>query len=100
MDLNLELYRSILHLPPWERRERMGHLPQSELDRVTAIIRREKKAQRLEESIAGRDLVEVALADPSEITKYTQLQYTLLGRTIYSDDEARMVKRITNNVAD
>ncbi|RSL49922.1 hypothetical protein CEP51_015419 [Fusarium floridanum] len=100
MDPNLELYRSILHLPPWERRERMGHLPQSELDRVTAIIRREKKAQRLEESIAGRDLVEVALADPSEITKYTQLQYTLLGRTIYSDDEARMVKRITNNVAD
>ncbi|KAJ3466402.1 hypothetical protein MRS44_007060 [Fusarium solani] len=100
MDPNLELYRSILHLPPWERRERMGHLPESELDRVTAIIRREKKAQRLEESIAGRDLVEVALTDLSEITKDTQLQYTLLGRTIYSDDEARMVKRITNNVAD
>ncbi|KAM6521729.1 hypothetical protein FSOLCH5_006482 [Fusarium solani] len=100
MDPNLDLYRSILHLPPWERRERMGHLPESELDRVTAIIRREKKAQRLEESIAGRDLVEVALTDLSEITKDTQLQYTLLGRTIYSDDEARMVKRITNNVAD
>ncbi|RTE69239.1 hypothetical protein BHE90_016380 [Fusarium euwallaceae] len=87
MDPNLELYRSILRLPPWERRERMGHLLESELDKVTAIIRREKKAQRLEESIAGRDLVEVALTDLSKITKDTQLQYTLLGRTIYSDDD-------------
>ncbi|EEU39975.1 uncharacterized protein NECHADRAFT_79744 [Fusarium vanettenii 77-13-4] len=100
MDPNLELYRSILHLPPWERRERMGHLPRSELDRVRAIIERENDAQRLEKSIAGRDLVQVALTDPSEITKDTQLQYTLLGRTIYSRDEARMVKRITNNAAD
>lgn len=100
MDPNLELYRSISHLPSQERRERMGHLPESERHRVTAIIQREKDAQRLEESIAGRDLVEVALNDPSEVTKDTQLQYTLLGRTICSGDEARMVKRITNNVAD
>ncbi|KAI8721471.1 hypothetical protein NCS52_00594700 [Fusarium sp. LHS14.1] len=78
----------------------MGHLPESELHRVTAIIEREKKAQRLEESIAGRDLVEVALTDSSEITKDTQLQHTLLGRTIYSRDEDMMVKRITNNAAD
>ncbi|KIL89255.1 hypothetical protein FAVG1_07649 [Fusarium avenaceum] len=100
MDPNLDLYKSLLHLPPWEQDERMAHLPQEELGRIREIIRTEKNAQRLKESIAGRDLVQVALADPSEITKDTQLQYTLLGRTIYSRDERVMVKRITNNIAD
>ncbi|KAF4446145.1 hypothetical protein FALBO_17103 [Fusarium albosuccineum] len=100
MDPNLELYRSILHLPPWERRERMRHLPESERDRVRTIARREDDAQRLEQSIAGRDFVQVALIDPSEIIQDTQLKYTLLGRTIHSRDEDMMVKRITNNVAD
>lgn len=100
MDPNLDLYKSLLHLPPREQHERMAHLPQEELGRIREIIRTEKNAQRLKESIAGRDLVQVALADPSEITKDTQLQYTLLGRTTYSRDEQVMVKRITNNIAD
>ncbi|KAJ4307523.1 hypothetical protein N0V84_012672 [Fusarium piperis] len=99
MDPNLELYRSILHLPPWERRERMGHLPRSEFNRVRAIIRRENDAQRLEESIAGQDLVQLTLADPSKIIEHTQLKHTLLGRTINSRDEDMMVKRLTNTVA-
>jgi hypothetical protein len=100
MDPNLELYKSLLHLPPWERRERMAHLPQEELGRIREIIRTEKDAQRLEESIAGRDLIQVALTNPADIIKDTQLQYTLLGRTIDSRDEKMMVERITNNVAD
>ncbi|KAM5345866.1 hypothetical protein ACJ41O_011727 [Fusarium nematophilum] len=99
MDPNLELYRSLLHLPPWECRERMGHLPRSELTRVEAIIREEEAAQRLEEAIAGRDLVQVALADPSEIIRDTRLQYIVLGRTLSSRDEGMMVKRIANNGA-
>ncbi|KAF4333319.1 hypothetical protein FBEOM_12873 [Fusarium beomiforme] len=99
MDPNLGLYRSILHLSPWERREQMGHLPRSELNRVTAIVEREEDAQKLEKSIAGRDLIQVALNDPSEIIKDEQLKYTLLGRTIYPDDEISMIRRITNNAA-
>ncbi|KAM0190084.1 hypothetical protein ACHAPA_011083 [Fusarium lateritium] len=99
MDPNLELYRSLLHLPPWECRERMGHLPRSEVNRVTTIIEEEDRAKRLQESIAGRDLVQVALANPSEIIQDTRLLHVLLGRTIHSDDQDGMVKRITNNVA-
>lgn len=64
------------------------------------IVEREYHAQRLRESIVGRDLVQMALTDPYEIIEDTQLKYTLLGRTIYSDDEHTMVKRITNNIAE
>jgi hypothetical protein len=99
MDPNLELYRSLLHLPPWERREQMGHLPRSELNRVRTVIEEEDRAKRLQESIAGRDLVQVALANPSEIIQDSQLQDTLLGRNIHRDDQDGMVKRITNKVA-
>lgn len=98
MDSTLVFYRSILHLPPWERRERMEHLPESECDRVRMIVEREDATRRLEEAIAGRDLVQVALADPSEITGNLQLKFTLLGRTIFSNDEDSMVARITNNI--
>ena len=77
----------------------MQHLPESECDRVRGIIEREDDARILEEAIAGRDLVEVALADPSEIIGDIQLKQTLLGRTIYSVDENMMVERITNSVA-
>lgn len=100
MDPNLELYRSLLHLPPWELHERMGHLPREEFWRVRAIIREENYAQKLEEFIAGRDLIQVALTDPSGIMKHERLTYTLLGRTNNYRDEKMMVKRITNNDAD
>ncbi|KAM0244011.1 hypothetical protein ACHAP5_006675 [Fusarium lateritium] len=99
MDPNLELYRSILHLGSTDRRQRMQHLPQSERDRVRIIVERENRAERLEGKIAGRDLVQVALADPSEIKEHLQLKYALLGRTTYQYDENRMVKRITDGVA-
>ncbi|KAI6773017.1 hypothetical protein HG530_003975 [Fusarium avenaceum] len=97
MDPNLELYRSILHLSPMERRQRMQHLPQPEHNRVRIIIERENHAERLQEKIAGRDIVQMALTDPSEIT--TQLKYALLGRTTYQYDENKMVERIANDVA-
>jgi hypothetical protein len=100
MDPNLELYKSLLHLPPWERRTRMEHLTEKQFDRIKEIIRTEEDAQRQEEFIAGRDLVQVALTDPSGIIEDEQLQYTLLGRTLNSHDEDIMVKRITNNDAD
>jgi hypothetical protein len=78
----------------------MAHLPQEELGRIREIIRTEKDAQRLEESIAGWDLVQVALINPADIIKDTQLQYTLLGRTLDTHNEDIMVQRITNNDAD
>ncbi|KAI1070407.1 hypothetical protein LB507_010230, partial [Fusarium sp. FIESC RH6] len=99
MDPNLDFYRSILHLPPWERRERMQHLSKSECDRVRTTVEREDDARMLEEAIAGRDLVEVALTDPSEIIGDMQLKQTLLGQTIYSADENTMVERITEGKA-
>ncbi|KAK6714549.1 hypothetical protein SNK04_005489 [Fusarium graminearum] len=77
----------------------MAHLPESEYDRVWSIIKREKDVQELKEAIAGRDLVQLALTNPSEIIENTQLKYTLLGRTIHYADEASMVTRITDDVA-
>ncbi|EKJ74238.1 hypothetical protein NXS19_005905 [Fusarium pseudograminearum] len=99
MDPNLELYRSVLDLPPSERRERLRHLPQAEQARVWMIVDREVKAQRLEELVAGRDLVQLALTNPSEIITNMRLKYTLLGRSIYPHDENMMVTRIANDVA-
>lgn len=113
MDPNLELYRSLLHLPSWEVRERMGHLPQEELSRIKKIIgkeelareqeekaqRREEDAKRREEFIAGRDLAEVTLTDPSRVMEDKELLYPLLGRTLSSHNEELMIKRITNDNA-
>ncbi|KAJ4044798.1 hypothetical protein NW761_008285 [Fusarium oxysporum] len=99
MDPNLELYKSVLHLGVADRRQRLQHLPRSELSRLHIIVTREKQAQRLEELIAGRDLVQLALTDPSEVIECTPLKYALLGRTTYSYDEDEMVSRITNNIA-
>ncbi|KAF5699710.1 hypothetical protein FMUND_14671 [Fusarium mundagurra] len=99
MDPNLEFYRSILHLSPWERRKRMQHLSESERDRVRIIIQREEDAQRLEELIAGRDLVQVALADPEYIKGYESLKNIVLGRTNWPLDNNAMIRRITNDVA-
>ncbi|KAH7203399.1 hypothetical protein BKA60DRAFT_600477 [Fusarium oxysporum] len=90
MDPNLELYRSVLNLPLAERRERLRHLSQSERSRVWMIVDREQKIQMLEELIAGRDLVQVALNNPSEIISNMRLKYTLLGRSIYPYDENMM----------
>ncbi|RBR13742.1 hypothetical protein FVER53590_13542 [Fusarium verticillioides] len=100
MDPNLELYRSILHLTPYQRRDRMAHLPRSEVIRVETIVQDEDDAKRLEETIAGRDLVQVALANPSEIKEDGQLKNIVLGRTNRLEDENEMVRRITDNVAD
>src|SRR6478752_4602662 len=100
MDPNLELYRSLLHLNPYQRRDRMAHLPRSEVIRVETIIQDEDNAKRLEETIAGRDLVQVALANPSEIKEDGQLKNIVLGRANRLEDENKMVRRITNNVAD
>ncbi|RGP69884.1 hypothetical protein FLONG3_7639 [Fusarium longipes] len=99
MDPNLELYRSLMHLTSTERDRRLEHLPPEEYTRVEVIIEREQEAQKLEDLIAGRDLVQVALNNPSEIKAYLELRYALLGRTTYRRDEARMVERITNDVA-
>ncbi|CZR49111.1 hypothetical protein LB506_011502 [Fusarium annulatum] len=99
MDPNLELYRSALDLPLSERKDRLRHLSQAERARVWMIVDREKKLQSLEELIAGRDLVQVALNNPSEIISNMRLEYTLLGRSIYPSDENMMVKRVTNDVA-
>ncbi|KAH7150844.1 hypothetical protein DER46DRAFT_628770 [Fusarium sp. MPI-SDFR-AT-0072] len=90
MDPNLELYRSVLDLPLSERRECLRHLSQSERSRVWMIVDREQKIEMLEELIAGRDLVQVALNNPSEIISNMRLKYTLLGRSIYPYDENMM----------
>ncbi|KAF5251045.1 hypothetical protein FANTH_3806 [Fusarium anthophilum] len=94
MDPNLELYRSLLGLGPVERHERLRHLPRSERVRVASIVHREKLAQRLQEELAGRDVVEMALSNPSEFHGNVLLQNALLGRTSYTVDETKMVKRI------
>ncbi|KAF5586828.1 hypothetical protein FPANT_7121 [Fusarium pseudoanthophilum] len=99
MDPNLEFYRSILHLRPWERRQRMQHLSESERHRVRIIIEREQKERRLEELIAGRDLFQVALADPEYIKGHESLKNIVLGRTNWPPDNDAMIRRITNDVA-
>ncbi|KAH7163643.1 hypothetical protein DER46DRAFT_683530 [Fusarium sp. MPI-SDFR-AT-0072] len=100
MDPSLEFYRSILHLRSSERRERIQHLPESERDRVRIIVEREEDAQKREEAIAGRDLVQMALESLSEITGNDYLESALLGRTTYYYDECMMIRRITNRVAE
>lgn len=95
MDPNLELYRSIVHLDLRERRKRMQHLPTSECVRVRKIVEREERAQKLQEKLAGRDLVEMALSDPSEFRGSPLLQNALLGRALTVPDESAMVARIT-----
>ena len=99
MDPNLDLYRSTLQLPALERRERLQHLSLSERGRVRLIVERENHAQQQQERIAGRDLVQEVLADPSEILACAPLKYALLGRNTFTYDEDMMVKRITNNSA-
>ncbi|KAF5556903.1 hypothetical protein FMEXI_956 [Fusarium mexicanum] len=98
MDPNLSPYRSILHLGPKDRRQRMQHLPKEELIRVKTLVEREQWTQRLGEAVAGRDLVELALTDPVKIEENPPLQKALLGRACYPDDENNMVKRITNGL--
>ncbi|KAF9760898.1 hypothetical protein IL306_004063 [Fusarium sp. DS 682] len=97
MDPNLELYLSIRHLRTSERQKRLRHLPSSERYRVVKIIHREEWRQRLEDKIAGRDIVEMALANPVEIQESPSLQKALLGRACFPDDEWDMVTRITNS---
>ncbi|KAF4996549.1 hypothetical protein FGRMN_4433 [Fusarium graminum] len=99
MDPNLELYRSMLNLSRKERREGMAHLARSERIRVQMIVEREEKAQELREVIAGRDLVQLALTNPSEIVAKMRLEYALLGRTTYTWDENDMIRRISDGVA-
>lgn len=94
MDPNLDLYRSISHLPFSERRKRVQHLSKEERNRVRIIVEREEDTRKLEKDIGGRDLIEVALAGHSKM--HTRLKLTLLGRTIHSRDENTMVKHITN----
>ncbi|KAF5542788.1 hypothetical protein FNAPI_9887 [Fusarium napiforme] len=94
MDLNLELYKSLLGLDPLERHERLLHLPRSERSRVASIVGREELNQRLQEELAGRNLIEIALSNPSEFHGSVLLQNALLGRTSYTVDETKMVKRI------
>ncbi|EWG55560.1 hypothetical protein FVEG_17548 [Fusarium verticillioides 7600] len=79
MDPNLKLYRSVLHLEPKDRRQRIQHLPRKELIRVKTLVERERWTRRLEEAVAGRDLVELALTNPLEIEKNPPLQKALLG---------------------
>ncbi|KAF5648626.1 putative glucan 1 3-beta-glucosidase [Fusarium sp. NRRL 52700] len=99
MDPNLDFYRSILHLQPSDRRERMQHLPKSERARVWTIIYKERREQKLAELIANRDLVQVALTDPDEIKKHEELKNIVLGRANWPIDDSTMVRRITNDVA-
>ncbi|KAF5686388.1 hypothetical protein FCIRC_2944 [Fusarium circinatum] len=98
MDPNLSLYRSILHLGPKDRRQRMRHLPKEELIRVKTLVEREQWTQRLEEAVAGWDLIDLALTDPVKIEENPPLQKALLGRACYPDDENNLVKRITNGL--
>ncbi|KAI7762951.1 hypothetical protein LZL87_013053 [Fusarium oxysporum] len=98
MDPNLELYKSILHLGPRERRQRMQHIPKAELIRVKSQVEREQWIQRLQELVAGRDVVELAFTDPVEIQENPPLQRALLGRACYPDDENNMVRRITKSL--
>ncbi|RGP70247.1 hypothetical protein FSPOR_4147 [Fusarium sporotrichioides] len=99
MDPNLEFCRSLKHLNSTERDKRLQHFPREEYARVRIIVEREQEAQKLQELIAGRDLIQMALTDPSEIIAYQSLKYALLGRTTYKRDEDNMVERITNGVA-
>ncbi|KAF5711566.1 hypothetical protein FGLOB1_4925 [Fusarium globosum] len=94
MDTNLELYKRLLDLGPVERHERLLHLPRSERFRVASIVEREKLNRRLQEKLAGRDLVEMALSNPSEFHDNVFLQNALLGRTSFYPDEAKMIQRI------
>lgn len=94
MDTNLELYKSLLILDPVERHERLFHLPRSERVRVAGIVQREKLNQRLQEKLAGRDLIEMALNNPSEFHSHVLLQNALLGRTPFYPDETKMIQRI------
>ncbi|RMJ08245.1 hypothetical protein BHE90_002938 [Fusarium euwallaceae] len=75
----------------------MQHLPTSERTRVRKIVEREERAQKLQEKLAGRDLVEMALSDPSEFRGSPLLQNALLGRALTFPDECSMVKRIAGN---
>ncbi|KAM5350246.1 hypothetical protein ACJ41O_006751 [Fusarium nematophilum] len=74
----------------------MQHLPPSERLRVRKIIEREERAQKVQERLAGRDIVEMALSDPSEFTSNPLLQNALLGRALTYPDESAMVARITD----
>ncbi|RSL89714.1 hypothetical protein CEP52_014829 [Fusarium oligoseptatum] len=73
----------------------MQHLPTSERIRVRKIVEREERAQKLQQKLAGRDLVEMALSDPSEFRGSPLLQNALLGRALTVPDESTMVARIT-----
>ena len=86
-----------MHLNSTQHRQRLQHLPDKEYARVRIIAEREQEAQKLKELIAGRDLVQVTLNDPSEIIAYEPLKHALLGRTTYERDEHSMVQRITTD---
>ncbi|UPK93368.1 hypothetical protein LCI18_004303 [Fusarium solani-melongenae] len=73
----------------------MQHLPTPECVRVRKIIEREQRAQKLQEKLADRDLVEMALSDPSEFTGSPLLQNALLGRAFTFPDECAVVACIT-----
>ncbi|KAF5655258.1 hypothetical protein F25303_775 [Fusarium sp. NRRL 25303] len=94
MDASLELYKSLLDLDPVERHERLLHLPRSERFRVASIVHRENLNWRLQEKLAGRDLIEMALSNPSEFYDSVLLQNALLGRTSFSPDETKMIQRV------
>ncbi|RGP70199.1 hypothetical protein FSPOR_4099 [Fusarium sporotrichioides] len=98
MDPNLEFYKSILHLGPKERRQRMQQLPKEEVIRVKTLVEREQWEQRLEKQIAGRDIVDLALSSPAVFENSPPLQKALLGRACYINDEYSLVTRITHNV--
>ncbi|KAM0470441.1 hypothetical protein ACHAP7_009505 [Fusarium lateritium] len=51
----------------------------------------------LEESLAGRDIVQMALGDPSEFMGNPLLQNALLGRALLYNDECKMVSRIMDS---
>ncbi|KAF4421778.1 hypothetical protein FACUT_10865 [Fusarium acutatum] len=99
MDPTLDYYRSLLHLAPYERHDRMSHISRLEYNRVSNIVRNEDAAKRLKEVIAGRDLIQVALDDPSEIRGDGRLKNIVLGRTNCYAEEKKMIRRLTNNVA-
>ncbi|KAL9568841.1 hypothetical protein ACKAV7_006986 [Fusarium commune] len=68
----------------------MQHIPKAELIRVKSQVEREQWIQRLQELVAGRDVVELALTDPVEIQENPPFQRALLGRACYPDDENNM----------